>query len=575
MPSPGHASDGDGRQTNAPHQLQSTGDLFPPALIDDAPVPSGTWIEDNFYDAPEFAMFRADRRISVSNNPSASVPPHARPTTSHSAPYRSLQDVHQVASHNRLQPPKRGNPPSVSSIEGQEATGIRREFTSHNDTTLSYTNPFTLAPPTHFFSPEVVSGSPSTSAVQSDSLSVSQTNAGAQDIVCTTKPGLASATTTSDANVNVPGSDLAAPAIRHPPLLNNCLSEEPSPSLSTANNSATHIDLKPTADGSLHISSHEVMASTMNSHHIDNEVRADSIPIDIDRQGTRPHARRSPHCTPPNLCINTETERRSKIRTIYEMQELDNNSLLPRAHASQSTTSHSPSTLEVPFHHSPSAASPTVNHDPRSRSVNSDERSRSQSHISSAASSLPPASVAVTRGGLYDDPFLRLPNRISSYQVVPVSQMDINPNDILDDGDDGFIETKRKTVLGLPVGISKSNNASRSTLSNGKLPGTESGSGSTLTVPQIAILKGRPAVENLSGTTSVDSGEMGSGGGMIDSDSLPSASPLYPVIMTERSAWLDQDKSSRRKMRYILCGILAFLIIGAIVGGIVGGVLRH
>ncbi|KAI5295620.1 hypothetical protein KEM52_000808 [Ascosphaera acerosa] len=227
-------------------------------------------------------------------------------------------------------------------------------------------------------------------------------------------------------------------------------------------------------------------------------------------------------------------------------------------------------------------------------------------------------------GGLYDDPFLRLPNQVSSYQVVPVSQVDINPNDILDDGDDGFMEVEgghkrrsRRTVLGLPVGGSndgggsgtssgtssgKSNNTSHSTLAIGKQPCIDVGStsGSTLAVPNTAAsapskqkatthpygasATGPHAGNSFSMTSVNGNGENhvdeAAGGasdkaGGIDTRSTPSFSPMYDTIMTERSAWLDKDKHSRRKMRCVLYSILAFLVVGAVAGGVIGGIFAH
>lgn len=574
MPVPGYAEDGDGRQSNFPRQLLVAGGPSPTrsALDDNRPIALGAWIEDNSYDSPNFAVSRADHRNSIPNHTSAPVRAHASPPPPRLAPYRSLQNTHQAVSHDPSGSPQRGTFSSVSSTEERNATEPGRDLTSHNDNSRSPTTPVIHVSPTHHFSPEIVSESPSTSTVKSDSLPVSQINADVQDIACATNSGSASARTATASNLDVPDSN---PAAHTSPLLKDGFSEEFPSSPFIAEDSAMLMDSSFTSDESFDsTSSNGQVNSTqaMNGHHSDSGHDSDHNIIDLYHRESMPHSNNQSHYTPPRLSVNTEAERRNRINTIPEMQETDINPSISQAHAYE-MTSRSTSALDTP-HYTSRGRSPTANHNPRPQSVTPDGSSRSQSHVHLATSNVPPTDVTALRGGLYDDPLLRLPTRISPYQVVPASHVDINPNDILDDGDDGFITTKRKNVLGLPMGSGRSNNTSHSTLLNGKLA-SSSGTGSTINVPQTTLSKGSTVGGSPFSTTSVNESERPGGSGMIECNPSSSASPLYNVIMTERSDWLDKDKSSRRRMRYILCGIFALIIIAAVVGGVVGGILHH
>ncbi|EEH21685.2 hypothetical protein PABG_03901 [Paracoccidioides brasiliensis Pb03] len=139
-------------------------------------------------------------------------------------------------------------------------------------------------------------------------------------------------------------------------------------------------------------------------------------------------------------------------------------------------------------------------------------------------------------GGFYDDPYVRPPH--SSWG--PVKAEHINPNDILDDGDDGFMRNpQRRSILSL------GRNSSHNSLPAGAAPAAPGG----------AILKGN----------------LGRVQGPKPATSDP---PDYDVVSTEKSEWLNNQKNGNKKLKWIVGIIIALVVVGAIVGGVVGGVLN-
>ncbi|KAI5287439.1 hypothetical protein KEM54_005997 [Ascosphaera aggregata] len=568
-PSEHFGEGGDGRQAKNPFQSSEVREnSWSTISRDGVDSTDGFWVEDNSYDGPESAH---DHQNSVSHHDS--VLPYVHEDFTYSASYRSSQDSHrEAASHTRSGSLKRGNPFRNSSSDGRTVTDSSSPSTSC--TTIS-THSIAPVPPTHHVSPESISDSHFTYAALSYPPSVSQEDTETPDTVRATKTDSRPATTTLpvlDFNTGSQNSNQPVLTIHDSPLLGASRSAEPPPSLPIANQSIIQINSKAASYTFLESGfNNDDMESNVNNKSQDfsdsNNVNATLMSAGC--KGKVPQASQSAQSTLQELPVHAEAERRGKINIIPEMQKIEHTCSSQSANGSEANSSRSNSAMGA----APPAAGQndrSTRPSMRSQSTNSDERSQSRSRTSTKVNrvSPTPGGVVTSRGGLYDNPFLRLPSRVSSYQVVPVSQVDINPNDILDDGDDGFIETKRKTVLRLPVGMSggRSNNASHSTLSNGKAPCTDSVSGSTITVPQTAVLKSTNAGENSSsGATSVDGGEK----------LASSANPMYNSIMAERSAWLDEDKSSRRRMRCILYGILALLVMGALAGGITGGVLAH
>jgi exo-beta-1,3-glucanase (GH17 family) len=152
-------------------------------------------------------------------------------------------------------------------------------------------------------------------------------------------------------------------------------------------------------------------------------------------------------------------------------------------------------------------------------------------------------------------PYHDSPYQTSSLNFAPqVSQADINPQNIADDGDDGFIPVpKRKSVLG-----------KRASPTNGAGPSAATG-GAAATGGFMGALSGlagrKQKAQTSSGTYdpvaqpgNVDHGGEGSGS-------------------AEKSEWLSRQTKGNNKMRWVVGFVIGLVIILAVVGGIVGGVL--
>ncbi|OAX79088.1 hypothetical protein ACJ72_06595 [Emergomyces africanus] len=138
-------------------------------------------------------------------------------------------------------------------------------------------------------------------------------------------------------------------------------------------------------------------------------------------------------------------------------------------------------------------------------------------------------------GGFYDDPYPR--PRHNSWG--PVNAEPINPNDIIDDGDDGFLpDPQRRSMLSL--GKNSSHNS---------LPGAGAG------------VAGGAVLGNLSGRVQGQTTSGGDGG------------PDYNAVSAEKSEWLSRQRSGNKKMKWTVGIIIALILIGGIVGGTVGGIL--
>lgn len=143
-------------------------------------------------------------------------------------------------------------------------------------------------------------------------------------------------------------------------------------------------------------------------------------------------------------------------------------------------------------------------------------------------------------------------NRMSHYHDSPyqtsssgynatVSQASVNPHDIVDDGDDGFMpDPQRRSFM-----PGKQRSAERIG------PAAAAGAGAGV----LGGVFGKKAATNTSynPVSAYDGGSGGSG--------------------AEKSDWLSRQKKGSSKMRWIVGGIIVFVIIAAIVGGVVGGIL--
>lgn len=141
------------------------------------------------------------------------------------------------------------------------------------------------------------------------------------------------------------------------------------------------------------------------------------------------------------------------------------------------------------------------------------------------------------------------PYQNSSLNFAPqVGEADINPQNIADDGDDGFMpDPKRKSVLGMR-GVS-SNEAGAS----GAVGGAAAGG----VLRALSTLGGRKQKAQVSGAAYdpvANSGNAEQGG-------------------AEKSEWLSRQTKGNNKMRWVVGLTIGAVVLLAVIGGIVGGVL--
>ena len=138
-----------------------------------------------------------------------------------------------------------------------------------------------------------------------------------------------------------------------------------------------------------------------------------------------------------------------------------------------------------------------------------------------------------------------------------VSRADIDPNEIDDDGDDMLAPAppKRRSVLGFNTGSSSS-------LPRGAAAAATGGAAAGGAFGAFAGMTGRDGAH--AGSARDASGQYGPVGGQT----MPSE------VAAEKSAWLNQETSGRKRMRWIVGIIIVLLLLGAIAGGIYGGVKR-
>ncbi|KAM5483937.1 putative glucan 1,3-beta-glucosidase [Microsporum audouinii] len=155
----------------------------------------------------------------------------------------------------------------------------------------------------------------------------------------------------------------------------------------------------------------------------------------------------------------------------------------------------------------------------------------SSPHYSGSERSMP-ANGGATRYH-YEDPYRRDESGLGA--VHPES---INPHDIIDDGDDGFIaEPKRRSVLSI------GKNSSHNNLFAGAVP--------------------------LAGTAGSRSPAGGSGGG---GSGRGADEPIYNLATGEKKVFADEERA-RKKRLWIIGVIVALVLAAAIAGGVTAGVL--
>ncbi len=150
-----------------------------------------------------------------------------------------------------------------------------------------------------------------------------------------------------------------------------------------------------------------------------------------------------------------------------------------------------------------------------------------------------------------DNPY----NQFSTAWDPRIGQGAFNPNDIADDGDDGFMpdDPKRRSVLSLGKELDRSSPvgaASAGAATGGILGG-------------LGGLLGRKGTKS-AGVRGNSSGQYGP---------VPVPGPSFDDGGIEKSEWLSRQTTGRRKLRWIVGVIIGILVVAAIVGAIVGGVL--
>ncbi|EFR00932.1 endo-beta-1,3-glucanase [Nannizzia gypsea CBS 118893] len=145
----------------------------------------------------------------------------------------------------------------------------------------------------------------------------------------------------------------------------------------------------------------------------------------------------------------------------------------------------------------------------------------------------------------YEDPYRRDESSLGA--VHPES---INPHDIVDDGDDGFMpEPKRRSILSI------GHNSSHNNLYAGAVP--------------VAGASG-----SLPGSGSRSPAGGASSSGNIGGNSSRADAPLYNLATGEKKVFADEERS-RKKRLWIIGIIVALVIAGAIAGGVTAGILAN
>ena len=155
----------------------------------------------------------------------------------------------------------------------------------------------------------------------------------------------------------------------------------------------------------------------------------------------------------------------------------------------------------------------------------------------------------ITGPSYADNPY----NQFSTAWDPRIGHGAFNPNEIADDGDDGFVseDPKRRSVLSLGKGLDHSTPVGDAAAgaSRGGILGSFGG------------LLGRKG-KNGAGVRGNSSGQYG-----------PVPGQGFDDGAVEKSEWLSRQTTGRRKLRWIVGVIIGLLVLAAIVGAIVGGVL--
>ncbi|KAM0265341.1 hypothetical protein ACHAQJ_000181 [Trichoderma viride] len=128
----------------------------------------------------------------------------------------------------------------------------------------------------------------------------------------------------------------------------------------------------------------------------------------------------------------------------------------------------------------------------------------------------------------------------------------VNPNEIVDDGDDG-LDYSRRSQRNSTLGASDADRAAKGAAVTAVAIG---GAGAAAGAIRSALGRSAKAASGGNG----GGGEGGEGGGM-----------LFDTGSTEeKSAWMAQQTSTRKRWRWAISIIVVLVIVGAVVGGVVG-----
>lgn len=136
--------------------------------------------------------------------------------------------------------------------------------------------------------------------------------------------------------------------------------------------------------------------------------------------------------------------------------------------------------------------------------------------------------------GFYDGPYQR-----NSAALGGLNSETINPNDIVDDGDDGLLAPNRRSVLSL------GKNSSHNSLAAGAGAGAAGGG-------VLGAVAGRVGGQTHSGS---DDG------------------PSYSAVPTEKAELASYEKSRKKKAKWIIIIVGVLVLAGAIAGGVAGGII--
>lgn len=171
-------------------------------------------------------------------------------------------------------------------------------------------------------------------------------------------------------------------------------------------------------------------------------------------------------------------------------------------------------------------------------------------------------------GNYHDSPYMNVGQRYNA----TVSDASINPYDIADDGDDGFMpEPKRRSILG----------SRRTSRERGSRPTSQAPSSAGSFVAPTASVEG-------DGSAGVAVGAGGAAGIWARRKSQVPSGSYDPVgqggvfdgtsnftSQQEKQAWLDEEKRGHKKQAWTVGLVIGLVIVLAIIGGVVGGVLNN